>query len=245
MNRGKHTCEYLKEVRRRVARENDIPLEQPACTFEGECSGTCPRCEAEVRYIESELRKRSCLGKAVSIAGIALSSVVAVGCHPNTLQGEPELNPDDTVTAAADTTAVSDTLRDNPADTLTTAPKPSWYDYPEIYCGGLILEDYNPEPIFPEQYGTPASWLKGQIKDSATLARIHDRDMDDIVIHYLVNPDGTISDVSFFPSLMASEDPEDEAFVNTIERIMLTMPLWEKSYQDHAFGHEIPVKDLR
>lgn len=245
MNRGKHTCEYLKDVRRRVARENDIPLEQPACTFEGECSGTCPRCEAEVRYIESELRKRRSLGKAVSIAGIALSSVVAVGCHPNTLQGEPELNPDDTVNAAADTTAVNDTLRNNPVDTMATAPKPSWYDYPEIYCGGLILEDYNPEPIFPEQYGTPASWLKGQIKDSATLARIHDRDMDDIVIHYMVNPDGTISDISFFPSLMASEDPEDEAFVNTIERIMLAMPLWEKSYQDHAFGHEIPVKELR
>ncbi len=113
MNRGKHTCEYLKDVRRRVARENDIPLEQPACTFEGECSGTCPRCEAEVRYIESELRKRRSLGKAVSIAGIALSSVVAVSCHPNTLQGEPELNPDDTVNAATDTTAVNDTLRNN------------------------------------------------------------------------------------------------------------------------------------
>lgn len=69
--------------------------------------------------------------------------------------------------------------------------------------------------------------------------------MDDIVIHYMVNPDGTISDISFFPSLMASEDPEDEAFVNTIERIMLAMPLWEKSYQDHAFGHEILVKELR
>ncbi len=245
MNRGKHTCEYLKDVRRRVARENDIPLEQPACTFEGECSGTCPRCEAEVRYIESELRKRRSLGKAVPIAGIALSSVVAVSCHPNTPQGEPELNPDDTVNAAADTTAVNDTLRNNPVDTMATAPKPSWYDYPEIYCGGLALEGYHPEPIFPEQYGTPASWLKGQIKDSATLARIHDRDMDDIVIHYMVNPDGTISDISFFPSLMASEDPEDEAFVNTIERIMLAMPLWEKSYQDHAFGHEIPVKALR
>lgn len=245
MNRGKHTCEYLKDVRRRVARENDIPLEQPACTFEGECSGTCPRCEAEVRYIESELRKRRSLGKAVSIAGIALSSVVAVSCHPNTPQGEPELNPDDTVNAAADTTAVNDTLRNNPVDTMATALKPSWYDYPEIYCGGLALEGYHPEPIFPEQYGTPSSWLKGQIKDSATLARIHDRDMDDIVIHYMVNPDGTISDISFFPSLMASEDPEDEAFVNTIERIMLAMPLWEKSYQDHAFGHEIPVKELR
>lgn len=245
MNRGKHTCEYLKEVRQRVARENDIPLEQRECTFEGECSGTCPRCEAEVRYIESELRKRRSLGKAVSIAGIALSSMMVTGCHPNTLQGEPELNPDDTVTAAADTAAASDTLRDNPADTLTTAPKPSWYDYPEIYCGGLSLEDYHPEPVFPKQYGTPAFWLKGQIKDSATLARIHDRDMDDMVIHYMVNPDGTVSDVSFFPSMMASEDSEDETFVNTIERIMLSMPRWEASYKDHAFGYEILVKELR
>ena len=55
MNPGKNRCEYLKEVRRRIAKENEIPLEQRECTFKGECSGTCPFCEAELQYLEKEL----------------------------------------------------------------------------------------------------------------------------------------------------------------------------------------------
>jgi len=35
MNRGKNICKVLKEIRRDVARENDIPLEMPECTYEG------------------------------------------------------------------------------------------------------------------------------------------------------------------------------------------------------------------
>ena len=72
MNRGKNICKVLKDVRRKVARENDIPLEIPECTFDGECRGTCPRCEAEVRYLEQELRKRKSLGKAVNCRRCAL-----------------------------------------------------------------------------------------------------------------------------------------------------------------------------
>lgn len=50
--KGKQICSYLKSVRREVAAANGIDLEIPDCTFEGECSGTCPRCEAEVRQLE-------------------------------------------------------------------------------------------------------------------------------------------------------------------------------------------------
>ena len=90
MNRGKNICKVLKEIRRDVARENDIPLEIPECTYEGDCRGTCPRCEAEVRYLEKELGKRKSLGKAVTIAGIALSSMVAAGCSsPQTPEEAP------------------------------------------------------------------------------------------------------------------------------------------------------------
>ncbi|MCR4738351.1 MAG: hypothetical protein K5846_09385 [Bacteroidales bacterium] len=81
MKRGKRTCEFLKEVRQRVARENDIPLETRECTHKGDCRGTCPYCEAEVRYLEQELSKRRSLGKAVTVAGIAVSSMMMGGCH--------------------------------------------------------------------------------------------------------------------------------------------------------------------
>ena len=113
MNRGKNICKVLKDVRRKVARENDIPLEIPECTFDGECRGTCPRCETEVRYLEQELRKRKSLGKAVTIAGIALSSMVAAGCSPKQSPGEPTLPQntpvEETAVAKTDTVA-KDTL---------------------------------------------------------------------------------------------------------------------------------------
>ncbi len=72
MNHGKNICKQLKEVRRHIALENDIPLEIKECTYKGECSGTCPRCEAEVQYLENSLAERIKLGKVATVAGLAL-----------------------------------------------------------------------------------------------------------------------------------------------------------------------------
>ena len=72
MVHGKNICNQLKEVRKRIAEENDIPLEIAACTYKGECRGTCPRCEAEVRYLENALADRLRLGKVATVAGLAL-----------------------------------------------------------------------------------------------------------------------------------------------------------------------------
>ena len=72
MTRGKNICKQLKEVRKRIAEENGIPLEMEECTYKGECRGTCPRCEAEVRYLENALAERLRIGKVATIAGLAL-----------------------------------------------------------------------------------------------------------------------------------------------------------------------------
>ena len=58
MKRGKQTCKILKEIRKQIAAENDIKLVIEECTYQGDCLGTCPKCEAEVRYLERELEKR-------------------------------------------------------------------------------------------------------------------------------------------------------------------------------------------
>ena len=81
MKRGKRTCEILKDVRRKIAQENDIALTERECTHEGDCRGTCPYCESEVRYLERELSKRRALGKAVTVAGIAVSAMMMGACH--------------------------------------------------------------------------------------------------------------------------------------------------------------------
>ncbi|MBP5758869.1 MAG: energy transducer TonB, partial [Bacteroidales bacterium] len=62
-SRGKKICGYLKGIRRKIAEENDIKLDIPECTYEGECRGTCPRCEWEVQYLEKTLFERMKLGK--------------------------------------------------------------------------------------------------------------------------------------------------------------------------------------
>ena len=58
MENGRHICNELKALRRRIAEENGIPLETEECTYRGECCGTCPRCDAEVRYLEDALSRR-------------------------------------------------------------------------------------------------------------------------------------------------------------------------------------------
>ena len=78
---GKNKCKLLKEIRQKIADENDISFVTTECKFKGECTGTCPKCEAEVRYLEQELEKRKKAGKAVAVAGIAAAMVVtASGC---------------------------------------------------------------------------------------------------------------------------------------------------------------------
>ena len=72
MTHGRKVCNTLKEIRRKIADKNEIEYCTSDCHFEGECKGTCPQCESEVRYLENELRKRIQLGKAVAVAGISL-----------------------------------------------------------------------------------------------------------------------------------------------------------------------------
>ena len=80
---GKNKCKALKEIRRQIAEENDIPFIVSECTFQGECTGTCPKCESELRYLEQALAYRQLLGKAVFIAGISVSVCASLtSCRP-------------------------------------------------------------------------------------------------------------------------------------------------------------------
>ena len=78
---GKKKCKILKEIRRQIAMQNDIEYITSECQHKGDCKGTCPKCEAEVRYLEKELEKRQKLGRSVAVVGIAAAlAVSSVGC---------------------------------------------------------------------------------------------------------------------------------------------------------------------
>lgn len=91
---GKSKCKILKDIRRQIAQDNNIEFVTSECKHQGECSGTCPKCEAEVRYLENELAKRQKAGKAVAVAGIAATILVSTaGCMPSQTAGDPLPDP--------------------------------------------------------------------------------------------------------------------------------------------------------
>lgn len=80
MARGKQTCRILKDIRRQIAEANGIDLMVSECQYKGDCTGTCPKCESELRYLEQQLRLRRMMGKAVVIAGISAGMAALSGC---------------------------------------------------------------------------------------------------------------------------------------------------------------------
>ena len=109
---GKDICEALRNIRRSIASANDIDYTPAVCSHEGDCSGTCPRCENELRYIERQLLRRTAMGKKVAIAGLALGAASLMPMHaqqvapttPATTVEQSKLNIVDA--APGDTTAI-------------------------------------------------------------------------------------------------------------------------------------------
>lgn len=83
---GKEICKALRNIRRHIASTNDIAYVPAECDYQGECSGTCPRCESEMHYIERQLRLRQAIGKAVVVAGLTLSTAALTPALAQTQQ---------------------------------------------------------------------------------------------------------------------------------------------------------------
>ncbi len=122
MTHGKNICNQLKAVRKRIAEENGIPLRIEVCGYKGGCRGTCPRCEAEVRYLENALADRLRLGKVATVAGLALglaaSTVQAAETYPAVL---PKVMP---IVKEALHVVDSVTIKGTVVDSKTNEPLP-------------------------------------------------------------------------------------------------------------------------
>ena len=71
MAKGKSTCKLLKDIRQQIADANGISYQPKECQHKGDCAGTCPACEEEIRYLERELKARKGNGFGMKVAGIA------------------------------------------------------------------------------------------------------------------------------------------------------------------------------
>lgn len=86
MARGKQTCKILKEIRRQIAEANDIEFITSECQYQGDCLGTCPKCEAEVRYLEQQLERKRRVGKAITLFGLSTGILTII--PPTSLDAE-------------------------------------------------------------------------------------------------------------------------------------------------------------
>ena len=93
MAKGKSTCKLLKDIRQQIADANGISYQPKECHHKGDCAGTCPACEEEIRYLERELKVRKGNGIGMKVAGIAAGICATVMPMTTAAQG---VKPDST-----------------------------------------------------------------------------------------------------------------------------------------------------
>jgi hypothetical protein len=95
--KGKDKCEFLKGIRKRMAELNGIPYEPRECTYEGDCTGTCPFCEKEAAELLAKLRKKVAEGAEIQTDDFCIEAINIMHREPNSLPDyllEKLANPD-------------------------------------------------------------------------------------------------------------------------------------------------------
>ncbi len=119
MNKHRKKCEHLKEIRKNVADALGVELNQSICTFEGECKGTCPKCEQEEQKLSKALFLKGtavAASAAILLTGCAADPDVLTGdmqepeFYEDELEGEPTLaeDDDDIITLEGDLVYIED-----------------------------------------------------------------------------------------------------------------------------------------
>ena len=73
--KGKDKCEFLKGIRKRMAEVNGIPYEPRECTYEGDCTGTCPFCEKEAAELLTKLKEKEAEGAEIKTDNVGISAI--------------------------------------------------------------------------------------------------------------------------------------------------------------------------
>ena len=96
MTKGRSTCKLLKSIRQQIADANGISYQPKECHYKGDCAGTCPACEAEIRYLEGELKARKGNGFGMKVAGIAAgicATVMPMTAAAQAVKSDSTVNP--------------------------------------------------------------------------------------------------------------------------------------------------------
>ena len=134
MVKGKSTCKLLKSIRQQIADANGISYQPKECHHKGDCTGTCPACEEEIRYLERELKARKGNGFGMKVAGIAAgicATVMPMTAAAQAVKSDSTANPPVQTTKKAPIKVVD--LSDSCAS--------------PVIVRGMVIDAENKEPV--------------------------------------------------------------------------------------------------
>ena len=134
MVKGKSTCKLLKDIRQQIADANGISYQPKECHHKGDCAGTCPACEEEIRYLERELKARKGNGFGMKVAGIAAGICATV--MPMTAAAQA-VKPDSTANPPVQTTKKAPIKVVDLSDGCASS----------VVVRGMVIDEENKEPV--------------------------------------------------------------------------------------------------
>ena len=134
MVKGKSTCKLLKDIRQQIADANGISYQPKECHHKGDCTGTCPACEEEIRYLERELKARKGNGFGMKVAGIAAGICATV--MPMTAAAQA-VKPDSTANPPVQTTKKAPIKVVDLSDSCASP----------VIVRGMVIDEENKEPV--------------------------------------------------------------------------------------------------
>ena len=134
MAKGKSTCKLLKSIRQQIADANGISYQPKECHHKGDCAGTCPACEEEIRYLERELKARKGNGFGMKVAGIAAGICATV--MPMTAAAQA-VKPDSTANRPVHTAKKGDVKVVDLSDGCASP----------VVVRGMVIDEENKEPV--------------------------------------------------------------------------------------------------
>ena len=134
MGTGKEVCLILKGIRQKIADANGISYQPKECHHKGDCMGTCPACEEEIRYLERELKARKGNGFGMKVAGIAAGICATV--MPMTAAAQA-VKPDSTANPPVQTTKKAPIKVVDLSDSCASP----------VIVRGMVIDEENKEPV--------------------------------------------------------------------------------------------------
>ena len=134
MAKGKSTCKLLKSIRQQIADANGISYQPKECHHKGDCAGTCPACEEEIRYLERELKARKGNGFGMKVAGIAAGICATVMPVTAAAQG---VKPDSTANRPVNTAKKGDVKVVDLSDSCASP----------VVVRGMVIDAEDKEPV--------------------------------------------------------------------------------------------------